>query len=46
LNFLYLDVLGDLAVRFLLIIEKPPLQGRGWRWNGSTASSRGEAASA
>jgi hypothetical protein len=34
LNFLYLGVLGvlgDLAVRFLLIIEKLPLQGRGWR---------------
>jgi hypothetical protein len=31
LNFLYLGVLGDLAVRFLLIIKKLPLQGRGWR---------------
>jgi hypothetical protein len=31
LNFLYLGVLGDLTVRFLLIIEKLPLQGRGWR---------------
>jgi hypothetical protein len=31
LNFLYIGVLGDLAVRFLLIIGKLPLQGRGWR---------------
>jgi hypothetical protein len=35
LNFLYL---GDLAVRFLLIIEKLPLQGRGWR-SGYRASA-------
>jgi hypothetical protein len=39
LNLLYLGVLVDSAVRFLLILEKLPLQGRGWR-SGSLSETQ------